>query len=183
MIRFAAALALALTAGPALAQTVSPPPARVPDLSAYQTKAEATSAASTIQAQVPAPCGAVPGADTLLGTVGSATCYVPRDATRPTSVQGANVVTDASGTWSVTWARPFASSAPVVNPLPVNTGSLPILCNVTGRTGSYATGRCWQATTMTLPGVATALLGLVLNPFGTAAASAPVMVIAREPTQ
>ncbi|MCJ2085516.1 hypothetical protein MKK88_05840 [Methylobacterium sp. E-005] len=131
----------------------------------------------------PIPCDAVPGADTLLGTPGSAGCYVPRDATRPTVVQAANVTTDSSGTWSVTWARPFVSSSPVVNPLPVNSGALPILCNVAARSGSGASGKCWQSTSTTLPGTLATLVGLIISPFAAPASNASVMVIAREPTQ
>jgi hypothetical protein len=127
------------------------------------------------------PCDSAPSADTLLGTPGSAGCYVPKDATRPTSVQAANVVTSATdGSWSVTWARPFASSSPVVLPIPVNTGSLPLVCNVISRSASTATGKCWQSTTTTLSGT---LVGLLVNPFGSPAASAAVMIVGREPTQ
>lgn len=131
----------------------------------------------------PQPCDAAPAADTLLGSVGSAPCFVPRDASRPTAVQAANVTTDGSGKWTVTWSRPFSSSQPVVNPLPVNTGSLPILCNVASRSGAGASGQCWQATATTLPATLAALAGLLVSPFGTPAANAAVMVIAREPTQ
>ncbi len=73
--------------------------------------------------------------------------------------------------------------SPVVNPLPVNTGSLPILCNVAARSGSSASGKCWQSTATTLPATIASVLGLVVSPFGTPASSASVMVNAREPTQ
>ena len=127
------------------------PGASPPNLSAYATAA-----------QVPEPCGAVPSADTLMGSTGSAGCYVPKDASRPTSVQAANVMTDGSGAWSVTWARSFTSSAPVVNPLPVNAGTLPILCNVAARSATSASGKCWQSTSTTLPGTLAALVGLLI---------------------
>jgi len=142
---------------------------------------EALAQATLPPVKMPQPCGAVPSADTLNGSVGSANCYVPKDASRPTAVQAANVQTSASdGSWSVTWARPFVSPSPIVLPIPVNTGSLPLVCNVVSRSATGATGKCWQSTTTTLAGT---LLGLVVNPFGTAAASAAVMVIGREPTQ
>jgi hypothetical protein len=103
----------------------------------------------------PVPCGAVPAMDTLNGSPGSTNCFVPRDATRPTAVQAANVIT-------------------------INTGSLPLVCNVVSRSATGATGKCWQSTTTTLGGT---LVGLLVNPFGSPAASAAVMVIGREPTQ
>lgn len=132
---------------------------------------------------VPSACGAIPAPDTLNGSAGSSGCYTPRDATRATAVQAVNVMTDSAGNWSLTWARPFTSAQPVVNPLPVNTGTLPILCNVAARSAISASGRCWQSTATTLPATVTSLLGLVVSPFGTAASNASVMVIAREPTQ
>lgn len=178
MTRLAACLLIAglllAGAGPAAAQglTVSSltPPATLGDIAA-------------MKADLPTPCGAVPAADTLNGSTGQTNCFVSRDATRPTVVQAANVTTDANGAWSVTWARAFVSPTPVVNPLPVNTGSLPILCNVSTRSGSGASGKCWQSTATTLPAAVTSVVGLLVSPFGTAAASAQVSVIAREPTQ
>ncbi len=161
------ALILVLIATPALA---AGPGASPPDLSAFATAA-----------QMPAPCGAIPTADTLNGSAGSANCYVPKDASRPTSVQAANVTTSATdGSWSVTWARPFVSATPVIIPIPVNTGTMPLVCNVVSRSATAATGKCWQSTTTTLSGT---LLGLLVNPFGSPAASAAVMIVAREPTQ
>lgn len=163
----ALALVLLLFAWPALA---AGPGASPPDLAAYATTA-----------QMPVPCGVVPTADTLLGSPGTAGCYVPKDASRPTSVQAANVITSVTdGSWSVTWARTFVSVAPVIIPIPVNTGTLPLVCNVVSRSATGATGKCWQSTTTTLSGT---LLGLLVNPFGSPAASAAVMVIGREPTQ
>ncbi len=151
-----------------------------PNLAAYATVASLQALATTM----PAPCVATPLPDTLLGALGSGTPCSPRqDTARPTVVQAANVITDASGNWSVTWAKPFVSPVPAVNPLPVNTGTLPILCNVQTRSTTGATGRCWQANTTTLPGTLTALTGLVLNAFQSGAANAAVMVIAREVTQ
>lgn len=128
-------------------------------------------------------CGGVPPADTLLGQAGSMACYVRGDAARPTVVQAANVTTDASGNWSVTWAKPWSSANPVVVPLPQNSGSMPIVCNWSTRSATAASGKCWQALPMTLPATATALLGLVLNPFDNAAAGITITVIARETTQ
>lgn len=133
--------------------------------------------------QAAGPCPSAPPGDTLNGTAGSEGCYVPGDATRPTAVQAANVTTDANGNWTVTWKRPFNSAVPMVLPVPINTGSLPMACNVATRSASGATGKCWQSTTNTLPGTLTGLGGLVVNPFATGAANAAVQVIGREPTQ
>lgn len=137
-----------------------------------------TPAASAVE-----PCASAPAPDTLMGAAGTAPCYVPSDASRPTAVQAANVATDANGNWSVTFGRRFNSATPIVSPLPVNAGTMPILCNVATRAATGATGRCWQSTANTLPLLASQLLGLVLSPFGTNAANISVMVIAREPTQ
>ena len=129
-------------------------------------------------------CGTVLGPDTLVGSVGTATPCVPRsDATRPTTVQAAIVSTDATGAWTVTWAKPFVSAAPYINPQAVNPANVqPYICNITSSTATGATGKCWQTVTMTLPSVLTSLTSLVLNPTG-AAPSIQVRVAAREATQ
>ncbi len=180
MTRLPLALALCLV-GAVLAWGAAPIPfSTPPNLAAYATVASL----QAVQAAMPAPCVATPLPDTLLGALGSGTPCSPRqDTARPTVVQAENVVTDASGNWSVTWAKPFVLPVPAVNPLPVNIGTLPILCNVQTRSTTGATGRCWQANTNTLPGTVTALAGLVLNAFQSGAANAAVMVIAREVTQ
>ena len=169
------ALLLGLTMGLACDQAHAGLDA-APDLSIFATKEQLSNV-------VPQSCSGAPAADTLNGTSGSATCFVPRDATRPTAVQAANITTDSTGAWAVTWARPFASSMPVVNPLPANAGTLPILCNVATPSAVGASGKCWQSTATTLPATIAAVLGLVVSPFGTPASNAAVMVIAREPTQ
>lgn len=132
----------------------------------------------------PQPCASAPAPDSLMGSVGSkAPCVPAADASRPTVVQAANVITDGAGQWAVTWARPFTAASPVVNPLPVNAGALPILCNVAARSATGASGRCWQSTSTTLPGTLAGLAGTLVSPFGSPASGAAVMVIAREPTQ
>lgn len=174
------ALALGL-AGPAAIVWAAQPGfyATAPDLGAYATK----SSVAALQAAMPAPCPGTQLADTLNGTVGSGTpCTVRVDAARPTVVQAAIVTTDASGNWSVTWAKAFANATPYINPQAINTGTQPYICNVSSSTTTGATGRCWQTVTSTLPSLATSLLGLVINPTS-AAASIQVRVAAREPTQ
>lgn len=169
----AAALALLATA----AQGAQQP---APSLAGLATVAQV----QAVLAAMPTPCAAVPAADTLAGSLGTAAPCTPRqDASRPTVVQAANVVTDPSGNWSVTWAKPFASPSPTVAPLPVNTGTLPVLCNVGSRSATTASGRCWQANTATLGGTLAAIVGAVVNSFQNGAANMLVSVIAREPTQ
>lgn len=150
---------------------------------APDTAAIAAQAAAQVRQEMPAPCAAVPSADTLMGSPGSANCFVPRDAARPTVVQAANVTTAADGTWSVIWARPFSAGNPVVNPLPINTGTLPVLCNVSSRSATGASGKCWQSTSTTISGALSSVVNLLISPFASPAAGAAVMVIAREPTQ
>lgn len=99
------------------------------------------------------------------------------------TVQAANVTSDASGKWSVTWARPFKSGAPVVMPLPINANALPIVCNVAIRTAAGASGQCWQSSGTTLGTTLTAIAGTVVNPFAQPAANAAIMVVGRDPTQ
>lgn len=92
-------------------------------------------------------------------------------------VQGANVVTDASGNWSVPFKTPFVSSEPIVHAFPINGATNPGVCNVATRTASSASGKCWLAA-----GVTVSVLGSVVNVFS-AAGNIPVMVNGREPTQ
>lgn len=99
------------------------------------------------------------------------------------AVQAVTVITDASGAWSVTWARPFVSATPVVTPLPVNNGTMPILCNVAARSTSTASGKCWQSTSTTITGTIGMLLSTVASPFANPAGGSSVMIIGREPTQ
>lgn len=164
------AIVASCAAGAALAAVYFPP--IVPSLDGY-----------ALLSQVPQPCPDAPVADTLTGTVGSsAPCAHRADAARPTSVQAAIVTTDTTGNWTVTWAKPFASATPYINPQAINTGIQPYICNVASSTTTTASGKCWQTVTMTLPSVTTSLLGLVLNPTG-AAASIQVRIAAREATQ
>lgn len=165
-----------------LAQEVSVVAAPVPvDLSTY---AKTTDVQAAITAATPAPC-ATPAADTLNGTAGvGLPCMSRPDATRPTAVQAGNVVTASDGTWAITFARPFSSALPYVHAEVVTPGAaLPYDCNVTTRSATGATGKCFQSTTTTLPGTLLALSGLVVSPFSNTTSGLSVMVIAREPTQ
>jgi hypothetical protein len=166
-----AALILSGAVGAACAAVYFPP--IVPSLSGY-----------ALLSQVPQPCPDAPNPDTLSGAVGTGTpCAHRTDATRPTSLQAAIVTTDGTGAWTVTWAKAFNSPTPYINPQAINVlGQMPYTCNVATSTTTTASGKCWQAVTMTLPSLALNLLGLVLNPTG-AAASIQVRVAAREATQ
>lgn len=147
-----------------------------PDLTVFPTRAEAESMA-------PKPCGTTPSADTLMGSSGSANCYQRGDAARPTVVQAANTTTNAAGVWLVTWSKPFAGASPYLQAQPINAADpQPFVCNVTSSTTTTATGRCWKTVQMTLPTIATALLGLVLNPTASTGAI-PVRVVGRDVTQ
>lgn len=99
------------------------------------------------------------------------------------AVQAANVTSNATGSWSVAWAKPFKSAAPIVMPLPINPGSLPIICNVASRTATTASGQCWQSNSTALGTTLTAIAGTLVNPFAQPAANAAIMVVGRDPTQ
>lgn len=141
------------------------------DLSAVK-----TAAVSAAVAAAPQPCATVPAPDTLTGTVGSG-CYAPGNAARPTAVQRAVVTTDATGAWSLTWAKSFAV-APALSLKPIMSGTTKGDCGVSSSTATGATGTCWtyQTTVVTL-------LGASVSPIATAAAGVQVMVVGGAPTQ
>lgn len=128
---------------------------------------------------LPLPCSTTLPADTLNGAVGSGAPCAPRvDSARPTVVQAANTTTDASGNFTITWAKSFVSASPIIIPVLVNsTATNPGACNVTTRSATTVTGKCWMSGSVTV-----SILGAVVNVFNPIT-SAPVMVIGREPTQ
>lgn len=188
MIRFA--LPLALIVSPAAAQVVSAPsgPTQTVDTTARDAAAaaktaadNAAQAAAAAQAAVPAPANATPPSEMIGGQTGSQVRYAREDHTHPRITRAAVVTTDGSGAWSVTWATSLAS-VPAVLPVPVNTSTQPIVCNVATRTTTGATGRCWLA--RTLPATLTLLTALVsYDIFGAAATGVPVQVLAIPSTQ
>lgn len=98
----------------------------------------------------------------------------------PIMVQATQVVTDASGNWSVTWNQAFQTSTPFIAPLPVNsTATNPYQCNVSSMTATTATGKCWQTASQN---VALISLNISLAPTSIPAATA-VQVIGRDRTQ
>lgn len=136
---------------------------------------------ATVQAQMPQPADATPPSEVVGGQTGSQVRYAREDHTHPRITRAAVVTTDSTGAWSVIWAAPVAT-APVVLPVPVNTSTQPIVCNVATRTTTSASGRCWLA--RTLPATLTLLTNLVsFDIFGGAATGTQVQILAIPATQ
>lgn len=185
MIRLA--LPLALIASPAAAQVVVAPPtasdtaARDAAAAAQATADAAAQVAANAQAAMPLPANATPPSEMIGGQTGSQVRYAREDHTHPRITRAGVVTTDSNGAWSVTWATSLAS-VPAVLPVPVNTSTQPIVCNVATRTTTGATGRCWLA--RSLPATLTLLTALVsYDVFGAAATGIPVQVLAIPATQ
>lgn len=157
-------------------QVVSAPSAPV-DLSTLATKADI----EAVQAAQPQPASATPPSEVVGGQMGSQVRYAREDHTHPRITRAAVVTTDSTGAWSVTWAA-AVSTPPVVLPVPVNASTQPIVCNVTTRTTTSASGRCWLA--RTLPATLTLLTNLIsFDIFGGAATGIQVQVLAIPVTQ
>lgn len=173
------ALAIALIVGtPAIAQLVNP---AVPiDTSAFATKDDITGVQSTI---APA-CATAPANGTLAGAVGTAPICTPHaDANAQTPVQAGNTTLAANCTWSISFARSFVSSVPLVWASVIDSSGTQMPCKVQTRSSTAATGICApaQATVLNLSIVTS---GLSLSPFAsTCTAGLAVMVGGREPTQ
>lgn len=139
------------------------------------------SALDAVAATIPQPASTTPNSGTLSGSAGSASTYTRSDFQIPITVQRTSTATDASGNISVTWSKSFVSSTPTVLLVPINAaGTQPIVCNVKSRSQTTVTGYCWQSNTLS---ISLAALPIVGNMFNVGAVSAPVMVIAAEPTQ
>lgn len=161
----------------ALVLQVVTAPAGSVDTSSLATKAEV----QAIQAAQPQPAASTPPSEMLGGQTGSQTRYAREDHTHPRITRAAVVTTDSSGGWTVTWSSPV-TTPPVVLPVPVNSSTQPIVCNVATRTTTAATGRCWLA--RTLPATLTLLTNLVsFDLFGAAATGIQVQVLAIPVTQ
>ncbi len=136
------------------------------------------SVSSAIAAATPSLCPP-PASDTLNGTAGVATPCMPRqDAARPTAVQRANATTDSTGAFSLTWARTFSSTTPVVSVKPVLAAGTKGDCGFTTVSATMAAGSCW-----TYQSVVVSVLGSTVSPIATAAAGIRVMLVGGEPTQ
>ena len=133
-------------------------------------------------ASVCQPATVVPPSETVGGAGGTASTFRRSDAVQPRITRaGLATATDTNGNWAITWSTPLATP-PVTLPIPVNTGTEPIVCNVATSTGTGATGRCWLA--RTLPATILTLTALVnYDPFGTAAPGIMVQVLAIPVTQ
>lgn len=148
-----------------------------------KTRADAAvAAASAVEQQIPKPATTVPPTEMVGGTMGTAGTYRPADAAAPRITRaGVVTTTAATGDWSITWSTPLMA-VPVVYPIPVNSTTQPIICNVTTRLMTGASGRCWFA--RTLPATLLSLSALItFDVFGAAASGVTVQVLAIPPTQ
>jgi hypothetical protein len=152
---------------------------------ATSAKTAADAAATRVEvvaATVPKPATAVPPTEMVGGSTGTAGTYRPADSAAPRITRAGVVTTSAStGDWSITWTTPLMA-VPVVVPIPVNTTTQPLVCNVATRSITGATGRCWLA--RTLPATLLSLTALVTyDVFGSAATGVQVQILAIPPTQ
>jgi hypothetical protein len=186
---------LALLATPAAAQVVSPLTSNAAvDTSDLATKSEVSIAAqAAAQAKASAdaaaakaaaacqPSATVPPVEMIGGSAGSGDACRLANAAQPRITRAGVVATDTAGNWSIAWSAPL-SAIPTVLPVPVNTTTQPIVCNVATRTTTTATGRCWLA--RTLPAALVTLTSLIAyDVFGAPASGVSVQVIALPPTQ
>lgn len=136
---------------------------------------------AAVQAQIPTPAAVVPPSEMVGGSVGTAGTYRPADSANPRITRAGITSTDTQGAWSIAFAAPLMAT-PVVLPVPVNTGTQPIVCNVATRSATGATGKCWLA--RTLPAALVSLTSLVsYDLFGAPASGIQVQIIAIPPTQ
>lgn len=137
-------------------------------------------AITALQSQIPPVCVTPPLQDTLTATAGSAPQCTPRpDNTRATVIQAKITTTLSDATWSVVFDMPFATT-PIYVDARVYGMTQPYLCTVQAVTTTGANGKCYQLIATTLPGVLTALQGLVVSPFASAAAGLSIRVVARQ---
>lgn len=168
-MRVLAYFAALVFAAPAAAQIVNPV-----DTGALATKAEV--------AELCPPGSTMPQAEALTAAAGTASTCLRSDARLPRITRaGLAAPTDSGGNWAITWSTPLPA-APVTLPLPINTGTQPMVCNVTTSTATGATGRCWLA--RTLPATLLTLTALVsFDPNGAPASGITVQVLAIPVTQ
>ena len=148
------------------------------DISQLATKTEV----AAVQASVCPPGTVAPQTEAVAATAGSASTCLRSDARLPRITRaGMASSTSSTGDWSITWSTPLPA-APVTLPIPMNTGTQPIVCNVASSTTIGATGRCWLA--RTLPATLLTLSALLsFDPNGAPASGIPVQVLAIPTTQ
>lgn len=148
------------------------------DTSQLATKTEL----ATVQASVCPPGTVAPHTEAVAATAGSSSTCLRSDARLPRITRaGMANATDTNGTWAITWSTPLPA-APVTLPIPMNTGTQPIVCNVSSSTTTGAAGRCWLA--RTLPATILTLTALLsFDPNGAPPAGIAVQVLAIPTTQ
>lgn len=163
------------------------------DMSQFYTKSQVDSAVaaavaasqSTVMAAMPLAGDIVPPTDTLTGAIGVSPRYMRQDAPRPTISQRTTTTTDASGNFSVGWAKDFNSSVPTITPTPLSPTVPKAYCKVNTRDKNTVTGYCWQENiqlaTATVLGVSVVIgTGTTIS---SNYVSGQVMVVGIEPSQ
>lgn len=140
---------------------------------------------STVQAQIPQTCTQPPAAEALVATLGTGTpCTQRVDAAPSTVVPPAVATTASDGSFSGNWVDANSnaitlSSAPTRGIATIYGSTIPYHCQIATMTTTGFTGKCWAIVAVTLPSLATSLLGYVVSPFQNAAAGLTVNVFAR----
>lgn len=145
-------------------------------------QADLNAAITAVQAAIPRARTTTPMQEAVGGVAGTAGTYLPGDAQAPRITRAGVVITNSTaGAWTVTWATALPSP-PVTLPIPINTTTNPVICNVTTTTATGASGRCWYG--RTLPATLAALTALVsYDVFGSPATGISVQVLAIPVTQ
>jgi len=148
---------------------------------ANTTAQNVTSSVATLSAKIPVPASTVPPTERVGGATGTAGTYRPADAVQPRITRAGVVATDNAGAWSITWSTALPTP-PVTLPIPINTGTQPVVCNVATSTATSASGRCWLA--RTLPATLVSVVALVsYDVMGAPATGISVQVLAIPMTQ
>lgn len=157
-----------------LLQAIVVAPPLAVDTAQLATKAE-------VQASMCPPGDVVPQSEAVTADAGNAGTCLRSNARLPRITRAGMTTTDTNGGWSITWAKALPGAA-VTLPLPMNTGTQPIICNVATSTATGATGRCWVA--RALPATLLTLGALVaFDPNGAPASNLQVQVLAIPVTQ
>jgi hypothetical protein len=168
-------LAAMIAPSSAVAQIMNPGPA---DTSNLASKADV----QAVQANICPAGSTAPKSEAVNGAAGSASTCLRSDAQLPRITRaGLAPATDSNGQWAITWSTPLPA-APVTLPIPINSGTQPIVCNVSSTTMTGATGRCWLA--RVLPATILTVTSLVsFDPNGAPASGIIVQALAIPTTQ